>query len=173
MPSIADDHEIRQDGISKTNLSNCPRPIHYHIAMIRTAQVKHRFRSALKTNVLTQSDVVKLVIKVDEDLAHIIDGLPSYLRADSNGSPLSSSLSLPHGEEKEIQFPWIPWQRVRISLVLLSLRMRVNRILQGAWSGEGTLLRRIRSICLGSSNAIITLALQGDVPQKYLNTWYV
>lgn len=164
IPIIRDDDELGASG-SLIRHEQHPRPIHYHIAMIEAARVYRHFRSSLKDWRLSQSDVVKLVGQADEALAQIIMNLPPYLRAEFDSG--SSNCY------DETIFPWISRQRISISLVLLNLRMNVNKVLQNIWSDQGTLFRRARSICLGSSNTMLSLILEGQVPRERLNTWYV
>ncbi|CAK7199274.1 hypothetical protein SEUCBS139899_001949 [Sporothrix eucalyptigena] len=179
LPAIANDDEIGPDGVSRTLPLSHPRPVHYHIAMIRAAQVKYRFRTALKARPLSRTDVVRLVTGADEDLARIIDDLPPYLHADSDelllpvpSSPSAQSWPPPAvGESRHAAFSWVPRQRILISLVLLNHRMAINNTLQSSWSDESILLQRIRSICMDSSSAMITLALRDGIELEFLNTW--
>ncbi|CAK7220267.1 hypothetical protein SCUCBS95973_004101 [Sporothrix curviconia] len=178
LPAIANDDEIGPDGVFRTLPLSHPRPVHYHIAMIRAAQVKYRFRTALKARPLSRANVVRLVTGADEDLARIIDDLPPYLHADSDElllpvppSPSAQSWPPPAiGEAWDAAFSWVPRQRLLISLVLLNHRMAINNTLQSSWSDESILLQRIRSICMDSSSAMITLALQDGVELEFLNT---
>lgn len=165
LPLIKDDDEIGAPSPLMTRDEHHPRPIHYHIAMIRAAKVYHQFRSALKTTSLSQLDVIDLVTRADEELAQIIIDLPPYLHADFDAASRIVA--------DEVDFPWVSRQRINISLVLLNLRMRVNKVLQNIWSDEGAAFQRARSICLDSSNAMISLVLDGHVPLERLNTWWV
>ena len=162
LPAPKDDDEIVSSGIvSKRPLSH-PRPIHYHLFMIRAAKIYHHFQSLLKIGRWTRSSIVSLVQQTDDELAQIAFELPSYLKFEYKPSPRS--------QINEAEFPWLSWQRNNIALVLLHLRVSVNKILQNIWTDNIT-FQRARSICLNSSTAIISLVLDSGIPREKLKSW--
>lgn len=163
LPAVKDDDEIMESGALLKRPTSSPRPIHYHLFMIRLAKVYHQFRSRLKIGTWTRSSVGNLVQLTDDELAHIISDLPPYLQADYEGSKRA---------QEESSFPWIPWQRAKIALILLNYRVLVNKILQNIWSDDLT-FQRVRAICLSSSRAIISLVLDSGVPHQRMRTWCV
>jgi hypothetical protein len=162
MPAIKDDDELSG---SKSRPAGHPRPIHYHIVMIKLAMIYNRYRMALKLGRWTNSTVVDLVAKTDESLAQIIVELPPYLQNDAS--------ALTSAKFSETDYPWISWQRTKLSMLLHNLRISVNKILRNIWSDQGLVFQRVRSICLASSTAIISLALDSGQPSERLNSWYV
>lgn len=162
LPSITDDDELVSDSSITARPQGYPRPIHFHIAMIEAAIIYRRFFTSLKYGNLDQAAAVELVIKTDEELAYLIDTLPPYLHGDSD-------VSWPNDES----FPWIPAQRTKLSVFLLSLRATINRKLQNIWSENGTVFRRARSVCLRSSEGIIALVMEERAVRTLPFTWYV
>ena len=130
--------------------------------MIRAAKIYHHFRSLLKIGRWTRSSIVSLVQQTDDELAQIAFELPSYLKLEYKPSARS--------QISEAEFPWLSWQRNNIALVLLHLRVSVNKILQNIWTDNVT-FQRARSICLNSSTAIISLVLDSGIPQEKLKSW--
>jgi len=130
--------------------------------MIRAANVYHRFRSLLRIGRWTRSSIVGLVQQTDDELAQIAAELPNYLKVDYKPS-IRSRIN-------EAEFPWLSWQRNNIGLVLLHLRVLVNKILQNIWTDNLT-FQRARSICLDSSRAIISLVLDSGIPREKLKSW--
>ena len=130
--------------------------------MIRAAKIYHHFQSLLKIGRWTRSSIVSLVQQTDDELAQIAFELPSYLKFEYKPSPRS--------QINEAEFPWLSWQRNNIALVLLHLRVSVNKILQNIWTDNIT-FQRARSICLNSSTAIISLVLDGGIPREKLKSW--
>ncbi|KAK5224898.1 hypothetical protein LTR72_004679 [Exophiala xenobiotica] len=162
LPAIKDDDEISG---SKSRPASHPRPIQYHIVMIKLAVVWNRYRMALKLGRWTNSTVVDLVTRTDESLAQIIVELPPYLQNDAS--------ALVSAKFSETDYPWMSWQRTKTSMLLHNLRIGVNKILRNIWSDQGLVFQRVRSICLASSTAIITLALDSGQPSERLNSWAV
>ncbi|TVY52882.1 putative transcription factor lepB, partial [Lachnellula cervina] len=145
LPATLDDEELQ----SSSRLDDLPRPIQYHIVMIQLAKIYHRFRSALNLVSGKAADIVTLVLQTDEALADNIAGLPPHLQFE-----ISSSSSV----TPDIEKPWIQWQRINISLILLYYRIAVNRVLQNQWVQDPTTFARTRAICLDSARGIISLA---------------
>lgn len=160
-PAIKDDYELSG---SISHSTHHPRPVQYHIAMIKAASVFHRFKSALKSGRWTSATIVDLVTKTDESLAQIVTELPIYLQNDAS--------TLVNSRYSESEFPWMSWQRTKISMLLHTLRINVNQILQNIWSDQGVVFQRVRSICIASSTAIISLALDSGVSREKLNAWF-
>ena len=123
-----------------------PRPVQYHIAMIRLAQEYHRFRSRLPIMVGNAVELKAFVLEVDEGLARIIDELPPHLT-------MSGQI--------DDDTPWTHWQRKNLALALLFYRLNVNRVLQHQWLSCDITFKRARAICLSAAKAIISL-VDGD-----------
>lgn len=134
-----------------------PRFIQYHIAMIKVAQIIHRFRAALRLG--SALSVSRLVMQADDSLANLIESLPHHLRAGEDHSFEATR----YPDE-----PWIPWQRTNLSLVLFYHRIVINRVLQDQWVQDPVAFQRTRSICLGSARGIIDLAkgFEGSVARR-------
>ncbi|TVY29269.1 putative transcription factor lepB [Lachnellula hyalina] len=147
LPATLDDEEL----LSEPRQDDLPRPIQYHIVMIQLAKIYHGFRVSLNLLSGKAADIVTLVLQTDEALADNIAGLPSHLRFD-----ISSSSSVT--ESPDVDKPWIQWQRINISLILLYYRIAVNRVLQNQWVQDPTTFARTRAICLDSARGIISLA---------------
>ncbi|KIW12059.1 hypothetical protein PV08_09333 [Exophiala spinifera] len=159
LPAIKDDDELAG---AKLRPASYPRKIHYHIIMIHISTVYYRYRLALRLGRWTNSTIVDLVTKTDERLAQIIAELPPWLQ-NEDGRP----------KFRDVDCAWASWQRTKLSLLLHNLRITVNKSLQNLWLDQGLVFQRVRSICLDSSNAIISLALDGGEPVERLNTWAV
>ena len=141
---------VTDDEMSAWNLTAVddayPRPIQYHIAMIRLAQEYHRFRHRLPTTADTAAKLESFVLEADESLARIIDELPPHL-----------TMSGQIGDD----IPWAHSQRKNLAVALLFYRLNINRVLQHQWLDCDVAFRRARAICLSSAKAIISL-VDGD-----------
>jgi hypothetical protein len=118
-----------------------PRPIQYHIAMIRLAQEYHRFASRLPIMTDNAAELKSFVLEADESLARIIDELPPHLT-------MSGQIN---GQVMEELTPG----------ALLFYRLNINRVLQHQWLSCDVAFKRARAICLSSAKAIISL-VDGD-----------
>lgn len=162
LPALKDDDELAG---AKLRSASHPRKIHYHIIMIRIATVYYRYRLALKLGRWTNTTIIDLVTKTDDRLAQIIAELPPWLQNDAG--------AVAKPKFREVDYPWISWQRTKLSMLLHNMRITINKSLQNLWLDQGLVFQRVRSICLDSSNAIISLALDGGEPIERLNSWYV
>lgn len=143
-------------------------PVHYHIFMARAAKAYYRFRKAVRLRIESFADTVQAVRAADEELAGIIDTLPSHLQPDADAT---------HEEETsrrvDITESWLTWQRFDLTLVLLHLRMRVNRTLQDQWLSalDQRCPEWARTISVTSATSIIWINSNWDQPASMRKQW--
>ncbi|KAL2828333.1 hypothetical protein BJY01DRAFT_228563 [Aspergillus pseudoustus] len=162
-PSLATDDEISPAKISLNSPSHQPRPVQYHIALSKIAIVYHRFRSLLRLTRWESSQITSVVIGADQELADLIDDLPPHLQADE--------VQTPKTQHRDLLHPWIAWQKSSLSTVLLYYRTLISRTLQGHWIDGDAVEARIRSICLGSAQGIISNIRAGPVADTRWRPW--
>ncbi|KAF2832853.1 hypothetical protein CC86DRAFT_277466 [Ophiobolus disseminans] len=148
--------------------SNHEHPVHYHIFMARTANVWHRFLKAVRLGHETIEDKVRIVRAVDEELAAIINTLPPHLQPDMDSGDDEEQLH--HVRSKE---SWVTWQRFDLTLVLLHLRIRVNRTLQEQWLSTSNPNRPdwARTVSVSSSVSIIWINSNWGQPASMRKQW--
>ncbi|KAE9972500.1 hypothetical protein EG327_009483 [Venturia inaequalis] len=151
IPTIVGDDEL--DAVA-VELNNSPRPVEYHLQMIKISRLIHSFRSSLRQTDGQTRQISKLVLRTDEALADLIESLPSHLQM--HQVPTHEALA----DEKHS--PWIAWQRLNLSLSLLYYRIVINRVLQDQWFQDPETFARTRAICLSSAQGIISLSAQFD-----------
>ena len=134
--------------------------------MARASKVYHRFCRAVRLEVTSIESMIQTVRLADEDLAGIIDTLPVHLQPDVE---LTSGKDASHSEA------WIIWQRFDLTLVLLHLRIRINRTLQMQWlATPGTTgTDWARTVTLGSATSIIWIHRNWSQPSSMRKQWYV
>ncbi|KAJ5971234.1 uncharacterized protein N7479_001152 [Penicillium vulpinum] len=165
LPSVATDDEIFREEIRLQYPERQPRSIQYHIAMAKSALVYHRFNSLLRLSQWDTSHMTSAVIDADQELAYIIDDLPSHLQADE--------VQTWKTDQRDLQHPWIPWQKASLSTVLLYYRSVINRTLQPHWLKGENVQARTSSICLSSAQAIISNLRTGFVKKSRWRPWAI
>ncbi|KAG4268975.1 hypothetical protein FPRO04_12324 [Fusarium proliferatum] len=140
-------------------------PVHYHIFMAQTSQVIYTFRVSLKYGSKSLNNVVNIVKAVDEGLASIIDTLPSHLQPESDAATNAEIQAL-----EAIQ-PWIKWQRYDLTLVLLHLRMHINRVLQNQWLSSPEEYHWARTVSVTSAMSLIWINQSWDQPASTRKQW--
>ncbi|KAK7537346.1 uncharacterized protein J3D65DRAFT_377480 [Phyllosticta citribraziliensis] len=140
-----------------------PRPIQYHIAMSRIAIVLYQLRSKMRLRHWRAAEIAQFVFAADDQLGTIIGELPAHLQNDE--------LETPATRERDRQFPWIPWQRKSLAMILLYYRIAINRVLQSHWLEGSTNYARARSICLSSAVAITHSASTNTENFSKLRPW--
>ncbi|KAH7392002.1 hypothetical protein DE146DRAFT_127980 [Phaeosphaeria sp. MPI-PUGE-AT-0046c] len=143
-------------------------PVHYHLFMARAATASYRFRRSLRYKTgSTAENTIQAVKAADEELASIIDTLPFHLQPET--SP-ENDAGL-HNIDKTM--PWVKWQRFDLTLVLLHLRIRVNRTLQRQWSlnSNSSQIEWARTICNQSAQSIIWINSNWDQPTSARKQW--
>lgn len=135
-------------------------PVHYHIFMIRVSAVYHRFRRRLRIGDTPSEDVVR---DADNELAQTIADLPSHLQPDEPQSHYT--------KERDRCYPWVPWQRVYLTLVLLYHRMVINRTLQTRWLIDPDRYSGPRAICLRSAEGILWIEREWTMPIAKRRQW--
>lgn len=144
--------------------------VHYHIFMAKTAHAYYKFRKALRSELITDQDRIQIVRRANDELAGIIETLPPHLHPD---------LPFGSGGEKlyrlESSQPWIKWQRFDLTLVLLHLRIRVNRTLQSHWLPRSVPdeLAWARTISVKSSLNVIWINTHWDQNPSMRKQWYI
>ncbi|KAF5635372.1 hypothetical protein F25303_8519 [Fusarium sp. NRRL 25303] len=140
-------------------------PVHYHIFMARTSQVIYTFRISLKYGSKSLSNVANIVKAADEGLASIIDTLPSHLQPESDAATNEDIQAL------EATQPWIKWQRYDLTLVLLHLRMHINRVLQKQWLSSPGEYHWARTVSVTSAMSLIWINRSWDQPASTRKQW--
>ncbi|KAF5636159.1 hypothetical protein F52700_5473 [Fusarium sp. NRRL 52700] len=140
-------------------------PVHYHIFMARTSQVVYKFRISLKYGSKSLNNVVDIVKAADEGLASIIDTLPAHLQPESDAATNSEIQAL------EATQPWIKWQRYDLTLVLLHLRMHINRVLQKQWMLSPEEYHWARTLSVTSAMSLIWINRSWDQPASTRKQW--
>ncbi|KAF4961216.1 hypothetical protein FGADI_453 [Fusarium gaditjirri] len=133
-------------------------PVHYHIFMARTSQVIYKFRISLKYTSKSLNNVVDIVKAADEGLASIIETLPNHLQPESDAVTNTDIQAL------EATQPWIKWQRYDLTLVLLHLRMHINRVLQRQWLSSPEEYNWARTVSVTSAMSLIWINRSWDQP---------
>lgn len=140
-------------------------PVHYHIFMARTSQVIYTFRISLKYGSKSLNNVVDIVKAADEGLASIIDTLPNHLQPESDAATNTDIQAL------EATQPWIKWQRYDLTLVLLHLRMHINRVLQNQWLSSPEEYHWARTVSVTSAMSLIWINRSWDQPASTRKQW--
>lgn len=135
-------------------------PVDYHIFMIRVSSINERFRRNLR---FSQQPLLEIVQKIDNELAEIISTLPSHLHPDEPQNDYTA--------RRDEAYPWIPWQRKYLKLVLLYHRMVVNRTLQRSWLVEQERYCGPRAICLSSARSILLIQREWTTPLTKRRQW--
>jgi hypothetical protein len=136
-------------------------PVDYHIFMVRVSSVHYMFRRALHS---LESPVADIVRDADDRLAQVIGKLPSHLQPDE---PQTS-----YTKRRDRIYPWVPWQRVYLTLVLLYHRMVINRTLQSSWLVDRDKHGGPRAICLSSAKEILSIQREWTTPLAKRRQWY-
>ncbi|KAF4452061.1 hypothetical protein F53441_4992 [Fusarium austroafricanum] len=142
-------------------------PVHYHIFMARTSQVIYKFRISLKYGNKSLENIVTIVKTADEELAGIINTLPRHLQPESDSDTDIEIQAL------EAAQPWIKWQRYDITVVLLHLRMHINRTLQKQWMSSPNEYHWARTVSVTSAMSLIWINRSWDQPASMRKQWYV
>ncbi|KAL3481569.1 hypothetical protein BJX99DRAFT_218517 [Aspergillus californicus] len=139
--------------------------VHYHIFMARTATVVYRFRSTIRPGLRSLDDIAKAVRLADEELAAIIDTLPTHLQPDID--------DVGDEELRQLQLaqPCIRWQRYDITLVLLHLRLHIHRILQAQWLSSPDDYNWARTVCVNSAMSVVWINRNWDQPASMRKQW--
>ncbi|EMT68922.1 hypothetical protein FOC4_g10005017 [Fusarium odoratissimum] len=133
--------------------------------MARTSQVIYTFRISLKYGSKSLNNVVDIVKAADEGLASIIDTLPGHLQPESDAVTNTEIQAL------EATQPWIKWQRYDLTLVLLHLRMHINRVLQNQWLSSPEEYHWARTVSVTSAMSLIWINRSWDQPASTRKQW--
>lgn len=137
-------------------------PVQYHIFMAQTSTVYHRFTTALRCSQLPITDLVRAA---DAELAEVINTLPTHLQPESAGAESTEAL--------ESAYPWVRWQRVYATLILLYHRLRINRTLQKDWATDPAPYAWARAVGLRTARDIIWITQNWEQPADERRDWYV
>ncbi|CAG9953574.1 unnamed protein product [Clonostachys rosea f. rosea IK726] len=135
-------------------------PVHYHIFMARAATAYYRFCVAIRAAVKPVEEAVR---KADEELAEVINTLPEYLKPDNSESE--------HVRQLEEAQPWVKWQRFDVTVVLLHLRVRINRALQAQWQADPQRYSWAKTISVTSAMSVIWINHNWDQPASMRKQW--
>uniref|UniRef100_L2FYI6 C6 zinc finger domain-containing protein n=2 Tax=Colletotrichum fructicola (strain Nara gc5) TaxID=1213859 RepID=L2FYI6_COLFN len=165
LPDEVDDEELETaSGRSRLSRSK-PRPVRYHIAMAQVSKIYYQLRYMLRLREWGTEDVARFVFDADEQLANLITDLPSYLQFDEKPTTLT--------EERDRQYPFIPWQKKSLAKVLLYYRMAISSQLQEHWLDGSTDGARTRAICMSSARGLIHSTLRETVDASKLRPWAI
>lgn len=162
IPAIVGDEELEAAAVA---WNKSPRPVEYHLQMIKISRLIHSFRLSLRQTNGRTRQIANLVLQTDEALAEIIESLPSHLQM----YQISTDAAL----AAEKLNPWIAWQRLNLSLSLLYYRIVINRVLQDEWVQDPETFARTRAICLSSAQGIISLSAHFDPSLARHRPWYL
>jgi hypothetical protein len=151
--------EVTREGSIPMPNGSRIHPVQYHIFMSRTARAYHRFQRALQNN---QGSKLGIVRAADEQLAELIDDLPPHLQPDMK-SGVDSELETVH--------PWIRWQKVEFTLVLLYHRLCLYRVLQAEWTRSPEEFASPRAVCLITARDIIWISQNWELPHSERRQW--
>jgi hypothetical protein len=137
--------------------------------MARTARVYYRFLKAVRIGFDTLEEKIRIVRATDEELASIIDTLPTHLQPDADTDNMEQRL-----RQIESAKSWIIWQRFDLTLVLLHLRIRVNRTLQDQWLSSSSQQQSewARLVSVRSAASIIWINSNWSQPLTMRKQWY-
>jgi len=161
-----DDFDVALPTAEPTQMvKGCPpglqiHPVQYHIFMAKTSIVYNRFKQSIRDCNVPNDRVVR---KADAELAEVIDTLPPHLSPDGLEKHVEDDLSQ--------RFPWIRWQRVDVTLVLLHHRLRMSRVLQAEWQADRLRYGWARQICLGAAREIIRISQNWEQSAAKRSQW--
>lgn len=145
-------------------------PVHYHIFMARAATALYYFRRGLRSFTSALEERIQIVRSTDEEFAKIIDKLPVHLQPDSDSKEREEWLS-----QLELSKPWIKWQRFDLTLVLLHLRILINRTLSDQWTAPSSdrSFDWAKTVCVRSALSLIWINKNWDMPSSSRKQWCV
>ncbi|KAH7021479.1 uncharacterized protein B0I36DRAFT_367885 [Microdochium trichocladiopsis] len=155
LPVVDSSHMVR-DGPPGLEI----HPVQYHVFMAKTSIVYNRFRRSLRDPTVARDVLVR---KADEELAGVIHTLPQHLSPDG--------LAKRQEEDLSRRYPWIRWQRVDVTLVLLHHRLEISRILQNDWQANPSHYGWARQICLGAAKEIIWISQNWEQSAAKRSQW--
>ncbi|KAF5506967.1 hypothetical protein CGCA056_v013492 [Colletotrichum aenigma] len=133
--------------------------------MAQVSKIYYQLRYMLRLREWGTEDVARFVFDADEQLANLITDLPSYLQFDEKPTTLT--------EERDRQYPFIPWQKKSLAKVLLYYRMAISSQLQEHWLDGSTDGARTRAICMSSARGLIHSTLRETVDASKLRPWAI
>ncbi|KAK7427779.1 hypothetical protein QQZ08_005717 [Neonectria magnoliae] len=142
-----------------------PRPVQYHIAMIKLAKICYQIKFRLRISRWQANEIAEFVFTADEQLALLISNLPSHLQFDEKQSATSIG--------RDRLLPWIPWQRISITKALLYYRMVIGRLLQAHWLDGSIGGTRTRAICISSAQGLINTTRGESMDPSKMRPWAV
>lgn len=140
-----------------------PHPVHYHLFMSRTSAVVYRFRKSIRSGPNDVDQLTRIVRAADAELAEIIDTLPAHLQPENGDSDEIRRLEVDH--------PWVKWQRFDLTVVLLHIRLRINRTLQTQWLESPGKYEWARSVSMSSASSVIWINYNWDQPATMRKQW--
>lgn len=165
---IAEEHNsvapLPSPQINEEHIVHCGRRVYaidYHTFMARSATVCRKFAGAVHRR---DRPRIELVRRADEQLADIIAALPEHLQPEL--SETSTSMS-----EIEVLHPWLRWQRVNVTLVLLTHRLFVHLTLRNAWQQEAEKYRWAKIVSLQTAKNIIFISRNWELPAANRRQW--
>jgi hypothetical protein len=165
LPDEVDDQELASRSAPSRLSRSKPRPIRYHIAMIKVSKIYYQIRYKLRLRKWSAPEIAEFVFAADEQLANQISELPPYLQFEE--------VSTDATRERDRQYPFILWQKESLSLVLLYYRMAISRLLQEHWLDGSVTGARTRAICMSSAQALINCTMSQTTDASKKRPWYV
>ena len=118
----------------------------YHAVLGKLSMALRRFQERLVLTDNQKRAVASAARDADEELATIVLQLPSHLKADDAADE--------ERFERDLAFPWIPWQKQNICVLLLYYRLAINRSILHSEHGDSLAARGARAVCLDSAHGI-------------------
>jgi hypothetical protein len=162
LPLPFNDAELETGQVPAEISSDLISPWWYHRILCETALIYHQFIQALRKK---ETDLETLVRAGDEALANVIDSLPPHLQ------PYREETLHPHLVDE--QYPWIRWQRVDLTTILLLCRAKINYECRRGWSTSPPSSLARRMLCLESAKSVIMVLESAEMPIHQRRFMYV
>ncbi|KAH7069735.1 hypothetical protein BKA63DRAFT_421097 [Paraphoma chrysanthemicola] len=143
-------------------------PVHYHVFMARASKAYYRFRRTVRMRVDSLDSMIQAVRDADEELAGIIETLPTHLQPDAYGANQQDELRHMRSSDS-----WVTWQRFDVTVVLLHLRIRINRTLQDQWlsATDHNHTDWARTVSVRSAISVIWINSHWNQPASMRKQW--
>lgn len=163
LPDEVDDEELASGSpLSRLSRSK-PRPISYHLTMIKISKIYYQIRYKLRLRRWSPAEVAEFVFAADEQLAHLISELPPHLQFEE--------VSTDATKERDRRYPFILWQKENLSKILLYYRMAISRLSNEHGRDGSVMVARARAICLSSAKGLVNCTLSHATESSKARPW--
>lgn len=160
LPADIDDSQLQGMVNGKFSTS---RPVQYHIVMSKIALIYYQLHAKIRLRRWSPSEMAEFVFYADDQLAALIEQLPSHLQNDEPETFLT--------RERDRQQPWIRNQKTSLAMIILYYRLAINRILQCYWLEGSTHYARSRAVSLSSAMGVLTSVFSESTDFRRLRSW--